>query len=72
MIKVNEQQYTKLLHEKMQEHEMYKEGMSVEAIPPSSEKPSGYSVTGGVDAITIMTWAAKELEEQYIVEITHC
>ena len=56
----------------MQEHEMYKEGMSVEVIPPSSEKPSGYSVTGGVDAITIMTWAAKELAEQYIVEITHC
>lgn len=68
--KVNETQYAKLVHEKMQEHEMYKEGMGVKLNPENSELPSGLTVIGDTDARTILSWAEKEVQKEYELVIT--
>jgi|GEM_PF-5165635 len=70
MIEVNEHQYAKLLHEKMQEHPAYKEGMSVEVTPATSGMPSGLRSIGGLDSKSIMAWAEKELEDKYMLVIS--
>ena len=57
--KVNETQYAKLVHEKMQEHDMYKKGMG------AKESSSGLSAIGGTEARTIMSWAQKEVQKEY-------
>lgn len=60
--KINEAQYAKLVHEKMQEHEMYKEGMGVELNPESSEKPLELTVIGGDEARAIISWAEQQVQ----------
>jgi len=68
--KVNETQYAKLVHEKMQEHEMYKTGMGVKLFPEDSEKPRGLTVIGDNDARGIMAWAEKEVQKTYELVVT--
>lgn len=68
--KVNEIQYAKLIHKKMQEHEMYKEGMGVELNPESSEKPLGLTIIGGNDARAIFSWAEQQVKKEYELIIT--
>ena len=68
--KVNETKYAKLVHEKMQEHDMYKEGMGVKLNPENSELPSGLTVIGGIDANSIMSWAENEVQKEYELVIT--
>jgi len=67
--KVNETLYAKLVHEKMQEHEMYKKGMGVKLNPKGSEKPLGLTVIGDNDARAIMSWAEREVQKEY--EVVH-
>ncbi|NOZ09937.1 MAG: hypothetical protein GXP09_02650 [Gammaproteobacteria bacterium] len=68
--KVYEMQYAKLVHEKMQEHEMYKQGMGVKLNPEGSEKPLGFTVIGDNDARTIMSWAEHEVQKEYELVVT--
>ncbi len=68
--KVNEIEYAKLVHEKMQEHEMYKEGMGVKLNPEDSEMPSGLTLIGDHGARAIISWAEKEVQKEYELVIT--
>ena len=68
--KVNETQYAKLIHEKMQEHHMYKEGMGVELNPESSERPQGLTTIGGVEANGVLAWAEHEILKEYELVVT--
>ncbi len=69
-IQVNEGQYAKLLHEKMQEHQMYKEGMGVKLYPEDSKMPSGLTIIGDYNARTILAWAEQEVLKEYELVIT--
>lgn len=68
--RVNEIQYAKLIHEKMQEHEYYKEGMGVKLNPEDSDKPLGLTVVGDYKARPIMAWAEKEILKEYELVVT--
>jgi len=68
--KVNEIQYAKLIHEKMQEHNMYEEGMGVELNPKLSERPQGLILIGGVDAAGVLAWAENKVLKNYELVVT--
>ncbi len=68
--KVNETQYAKLVHEKMQEHEMCKNGMGARLNPENSDLPSGLTAIGNHEARAIMSWAEKEVQKEYELIIT--
>ena len=68
--RVNESQYAKLVHEKMQDHKMYEEGMGVKLNPDSSERPLGLTVIGGAEARGILAWAKKKVQEEYELVIS--
>nr|WP_321467257.1 hypothetical protein [uncultured Desulfobulbus sp.] len=68
--KVDEAQYTKLVNEKMKEHELYKKDMGVELNPNNSSSPLGLTVVGGDDARTILSWAENEVRKKYRLVVT--
>ena len=67
---VNEHEYAKLVHEKMQEHKLYKDGMGVKVYPEDSKAPSGLTIIGDYDARTILAWAEQEVQKEYDLVIT--
>jgi len=68
--KINESQFAKLVHKKMQEHPQYLSGMAVDLNPPKSQKPSGLIAVGGSKANRIMHWAENEVLKDYELIIT--
>lgn len=65
--KVDENQYTQLVNEKMKEHDMYTEGMKIKNIPANTDQSSGYAVYGNGEAVA--SWARKEIEKEYVLSI---
>lgn len=63
--RINEIQYVALVHKKMREHELYKEGMGVVFCPESSDRPSGLTEKGGLNAKSVLAWAEKKIQEEY-------
>lgn len=70
--KINEEQYAKLVNEKMQAHKKYKPGMGIRLIPGGSRNPSGLSVVGepDIDARSIMAWAEDKVRKEYELVVT--
>jgi hypothetical protein len=70
--KINEEQYAKLVNEKMQAHEKYKPGMGIRLIPGGSRNPSGLSVVGEPDIVarSIMAWAEDKVRKEYELVVT--
>ncbi len=70
--KVDEQQYVRLIREKMQEHPQYREGMGVELSPAGVGKPLGFSPVGEpeADARTVMAWAESEVRREYELDVS--
>jgi len=68
--KVKESQYTKLVNDKMKEHELYKKDMGVKLYPKNSSRPFGLTVVGGDDARTILSWAENEVQKKYKLVVT--
>ena len=67
---VNEREYTKLINEKMKEHDAYTDGMGVELNPTSSNRPSGYHTVGNADARTVAAWAEQQIKNEYELVVT--
>lgn len=63
--KVNEEEYARLINNKMKEHSEYKEGMRVETTPQGTNRPSGLHTEGGIDANGIVAWAQNKIDEEY-------
>jgi len=67
---VNEQEYSRLINEKMKEHPEYKENMRVELTPEGTNKPAGLHIIGGNDANSVVAWAQSKVSEEYNLIVT--
>ena len=68
--RVDEQEYARLISEKMREHSEYKEGMRVEVTPEGSGRPSGLHAFGGSDVNGIFAWAQSKIDDEYVLTVT--